>query len=196
MVWPWPRNRGHRRGSDTGVAPASPDGPLADPAFVSGLRPIPSGPPGSGSPWPAADIIGVSPAGGSLEVRLGELEHPVLLAFLATRCDGCGEFWRGLRDDATLDLLESEPESEPVRVVAVTRGPETISSADVCEVAAGVERVPVIMSDTAWSDYRVSGYPFFVLVDVRARRVAGETVGFGWPDVVSMVRAATGADEI
>jgi hypothetical protein len=120
---------------------------------------------------------------------MGEFDSLVLLAFLATRCDGCEEFWRGLRDGATVDHLES------VAMVAVTRGPVTISSADVDEVATGINRVPVIMSDTAWTDYRVSGYPFFVLVDAPARRVVGETVGFGWPDVVSMVRAATGADE-
>ena len=190
VVWPWPRNRGRRRGSAARVAPASTDGPLADPAFVAGLRPIPPGLPGAGSPWPAADIAGVSPTGTSVGVRMGEFDDLVLLAFLATRCDGCGEFWRGLRDGATVDLPVA------VAVVAVTRGPGTIATADVCEVATGISRVPVIMSDRAWSDYRVSGYPFFVLVDAPARRVVGETVGFGWPDVVSMVRAATGTDEI
>jgi len=121
---------------------------------------------------------------------MGEFHSLVLLAFLATRCDGCGEFWQGLRDSATVGLPES------VAVVAVTRGPGTVSSADVREVAAGITRVPVIMSDAAWTDYRVSAYPFFVLVDAPGRRVVGETVGFGWSDIVSMVRAATGTDEI
>ncbi|MGH3576426.1 MAG: hypothetical protein ACRDU0_02540, partial [Mycobacterium sp.] len=95
-----------------------------------------------------------------------------------------------LRDGATVGL------PGPLAVVAVTRGPGTIPPADVDEVAAGIDRVPVIMSDAAWTDYRVSGYPFFVLVDAPARRVVGETVGLGWPDVVSMVRAASGTDEI
>jgi len=113
----------------------------------------------------------------------------VLVAFLATRCDGCEEFWRGLGAGSDVGLPGS------VAVVAVTRGPGTISSADVDEVATGINGAPVIMSDTAWTDYRVSGYPFFVLVDAPNRRVVGETVGFGWPDVVSMVRAATDADE-
>jgi len=121
---------------------------------------------------------------------MGGFDRMLLLAFLATRCDGCEEFWRGLRDDTGVGLPES------VAVVAVTRGPGTISSADVGEAAAGVSRVPVIMSDAAWTDYRVSAYPFFVLVDAHGRRVVGETVGFGWPDVVSMVRASTGVDEI
>jgi hypothetical protein len=188
VVWPWPRNRGHRRGSAPRVAPASPEGPLTDPAFVAGLRPIPSTPPGAGAPWPAADIVGVSPAGASVGALMGGSDGLVLLAFLATRCEGCEEFWRGLRDGADVDLPGS------VTVVAVTRGPGTISPADLDEVATGIDGA-VIMSDAAWTDYRVSGYPFFVLVEVRSRRVVGETVGFGWPDVASMVRAAIAADE-
>jgi len=48
----------------------------------------------------------------------------------------------------------------------------------------------VIMSEEAWTEYRVLGYPFFVLVDPSTRTVLGETVGFGWSDVVSMIRAA------
>jgi hypothetical protein len=79
-----------------------------------------------------------------------------------------------------------------VSTVVVTKGPATTEPAAVEQVAAGITRVPVIMSDEAWTDYRVTGYPFFVLVDAPARTVVGETVGFGWPDVISMVRTAAG----
>jgi hypothetical protein len=77
-----------------------------------------------------------------------------------------------------------------VSPVVVTKGPATTAPAAVEEAADGITRVPVIMSDDAWGDYRVSGYPFFVLVDAPARVVVGETVGFGWSDVISMIRAA------
>ncbi len=76
-------------------------------------------------------------------------------------------------------------------MVAVTKGPGSVDRAEVVRAARGVSRVPVVMSDRAWRDYRVSGYPFFVLVDATAGTVIGETVGFGWSDVQSMVRAAT-----
>ncbi len=46
------------------------------------------------------------------------------------------------------------------------------------------------MSDTAWAEYRVSGYPFFVLVDPAARKVVGETVAFGMDDVLALLRGA------
>jgi hypothetical protein len=50
--------------------------------------------------------------------------------------------------------------------------------------------VPLVMSDAAWADYRVTGYPFFVLVDAAHGTVVGETVGFGWSDVRSMIDAS------
>ena len=214
MVWQWQRNRGHRRrDSATGVAPPSAEtvsaqtvsaqtvsgwdasehdapapvtghGPLSDPMFVAGLRTIPSGPAGGQTAWPATDIIGVSPAGARVEARIGEFEDLVLFAFLTTRCDGCDEFWQGLRDGEGTELPAW------VETVVVTKAAGSTGSVGVEQVAAGITRLPVIMSDGAWADYRVSGYPFFVLVDAPTRTVIGETVGFGWADVLSMVRAA------
>ncbi|HEV3263995.1 MAG TPA: hypothetical protein VG014_00585 [Acidimicrobiales bacterium] len=107
----------------------------------------------------------------------------MLLAFLNTDCDGCEEFWSGLQDpDATGIPAGTE-------VVAITKGPGSIPSDDVRKSAAGI-RVPVVMSDQVWIDYRVLGYPFFVLVDRASNLVVGETVGLGWDDVLSMTRAA------
>jgi hypothetical protein len=69
----------------------------------------------------------------------------------------------------------------------ITKGPENLSSAEVRTSAAGI-RVPVVMGDQVWVDYRVLGYPFFVLVDRASKLVVGETVGLGWEDVLSMTR--------
>jgi hypothetical protein len=151
---------------------------------MAGLRPIPSGPPGTEEARPASDIVGVSPTGLRIEIRLDEFVGPLLLAFLHTKCDGCEEFWRGFRDDAVDELPPS------VSAVVVTRGPGSVAPDDVERAAAGVGRVPVIMSEDAWSEYRVLGYPFFVLVDVTSHTVIAETVGFGWSDLISMIRSA------
>jgi hypothetical protein len=75
-------------------------------------------------------------------------------------------------------------------VVAVTKGADSVDRDEVARAAAGATGLPVVMSEDAWAEYRVTGYPFFVLVDPRTRTVVGETVGFGWPDVRSMIRAA------
>jgi len=109
---------------------------------------------------------------------------PVLLCFLHIRCDGCDEFWSGLGEGRASEELG------PVSVVAVTKGASSVDREEVARAAAGSTGVPVVMSDDAWAHYRVTGYPFFVLVDPVTSTVVGETVGFGWPDVRSMVRAA------
>jgi hypothetical protein len=157
---------------------------MSDPAFVAGLRPIPSGSLGAGTPLPASEISGVDPSGQPANLRVADLTRPVLLAFLHTHCDGCQEFWRGLRDD-------SDPVLPPaLSAVVLTKGPGSVSTDEVRQAASGVTRVPVIMGDEAWAEYRVTSYPFFVLVDPATGTVAGETVGFGWSDVISMVRSS------
>ncbi len=164
--------------------PIGPTDPRLDPAFRAGLRPIPSGPVESSRRQPASDVAGVRPSGGAVEVVIGTIEGPLLLCFLHVRCDGCDEFWRGLRDTSARGLPAD------VSIVVVTKGPDSVDPADVGRAALGVNEVPVVMSDQAWDDYRVLGYPFFVLVDSQDRIVIGETVGLGWSDVLSMVEAS------
>lgn len=79
-----------------------------------------------------------------------------------------------------------------VDAVIVTKGADAVDAVDVATLAAGVTRVPVVMSTRAWSDYQVLSYPFFALVDPATRSVVGETVGFGWSDVAAMVRSSIG----
>jgi hypothetical protein len=208
VVWQWQRNRDRRnrrgRNPDLGVGPATPAapaaqaaqaaqaanpeparqpsravGPLSDPEFLAGLRPIPAGSVDTPAPWPASDIFGVSPSGDPIEVHLADHLGRLLLAFLNTNCGGCEEFWTGLRDPDAVGVPTG------TSVVAITKGPASLSSADVRMSAAGT-RVPVVMSDQVWIDYRVLGYPFFVLVDTTSRLVVGETVGLGWDDVLSI----------
>lgn len=157
--------------------------PLSDPAFRAGLRPIPSGPVEASGRRPAPAITGVDPAGDPVEVDVPGAGAPILLCFLHVRCDGCDEFWRGLRDVG--------PAGHPLGVdpVVVTRGPGSVDLAEVGRVAQGISLAPVVMSDRAWEDYRVTGYPFFVLVDDGS--ITGETVGFGWEDVRSMIAACS-----
>ncbi|MGH9097423.1 MAG: hypothetical protein ACRDWB_08365 [Acidimicrobiales bacterium] len=146
---------------------------------MSGLRPIPTGSEDIPAPWPASDIRGVSPSGDAIEIRLAHREGRLLLAFLNTDCDGCEEFWRGSQDPDAAGIPAG------TSVVVITKGPESLSPDEVGTSAAGI-RVPVVMGDQAWADYRVLGYPFFVLVDRASKLVVGETVGLGWDDVLSM----------
>jgi len=143
---------------------------------VAGLRPVPSGIGNAPVAWSASDVSGVRPDGRPVGVDLGSGVCPVLLVFLSTNCDGCDLFWDGLRD---------APPSG-VDVVVVTRAPTSVSADEVDGRAAGIT-VPVVMTDAAWSDYRVTSYPFLVLIEPDTRRILGESVGFGWSDVSTLL---------
>lgn len=200
MVWPWRRDRGARRGTDgrpvgergapAGPHPVEPGGegrpgnPLADPGFRRGLRPVPAGA-GTERDSPldrprAADLAGVTPAGDRVEVRIGGRQGFVVLVFLATRCDGCMEFWQGLGGPQRSGLPSS------LTPLVVTKEPPAVSLPDV--IALAPPGVPVVMSDRAWADYGVLGYPHLVLVETATRTVVAETVGFCWQDLDALVR--------
>jgi hypothetical protein len=154
--------------------------PLTDPDFVAGLRPVPTGDPGEAPDWPAADLRGTRPDGSAVAIDLADLSARLLLIFLTTRCDGCTAFWDGLAD-------ASDPTLSGVVPVVVTRGPGTVDAAEVAALASGISG-DVVMSDAAWTDYRVAGYPFLVLVDPHGRRILNEAVGFSWADIADTVQ--------
>ena len=186
MVWQWRRNRDHHEPAPRGeIVPQEdrPHGPLSDPGWMAGLRSVPSRKVEPSEGRTAHDVTGTSPAGLPVEFRIHHLDRPALLAFLSTHCDGCDEYWSGFGH------TDGGPWLHSVSPAIVTRGPESIDPSAVQEAAAGVLEVPVIMSDQAWIDYQVLGYPFFVLIDPESRTVLGETVGFGWADVIAMIRS-------
>lgn len=181
MVWPWQRGRGGRD--------RRPSSRLTDPSFAAGIRPIPVG---QAERHPAANVCGVAPDGAPVSVTLARGGHVpsggpsdrLLLAFLHVHCDGCEEYWRGFADPGRIGVPDG------VSLAVVTKGPGSVAPDAVAHAAAGIDAVPVVMSDQAWSDYRVLGYPFFVLVELAGGTVVGETVGFGWADVLGMVASA------
>ena len=145
---------------------------------MAGLRPVPTGIGDAPVSWRAADLSGVDPVGDPLRVDLGSGVRPALLVFLSTNCAGCDLFWAGLRSDPPTG----------VDVFVVTKGPATVRANEVAVTASGVA-APVVMSDAAWADFRVTSYPFLVLVEPRTRRILRESVGFGWSDVASLLEA-------
>ena len=145
----------------------------------SGLRPIPTSQ--SFVERPAFDLVGVDPSGNRMEVSVIGHAGRTLLAFLAVDCFGCEEFWQGIGDASIL------PGSSNMARVVVTKERERIPHAK----SARLSGVPLVMSNAAWTDYRVLGYPSFLVVDGSSGMVVGETTAFGWDDVQSMIRSLT-----
>ena len=163
-----------------GPGPSS--NPLSDPEFVAGLRAVPSGLADESPSWEASDLTGTRPDGTSVTVGLDSVDRPLLLVFLSLDCDGCDTFWSGLSEG-------SDPVLADVETVVVTKGPDRVSVDEVAALARRMPRTTVVMGDAAWTDYRVTGYPFLVVVDPASRRILAEAVGFGWSDVAATIAA-------
>jgi hypothetical protein len=129
------------------------------------------------------DVIGVDPQGAAVRVSVLGRADPVLLLFLSAACLGCRDLWdgiaevqRGLPAGTRLAVVARSPADEDPAVVGVLARPS---------VATGV---PVVMSTRAYTDYRVGGPPFLVLVD--RQRVRTEGVAWGIEETLRATLAA------
>jgi hypothetical protein len=130
----------------------------------------------------AADLSGVLPGDEAVALSVAGVAHDTLIAFLSSGCSTCETFWEVFGSPAGTGLPPG------TRLVVVTKGPDLESETTVRRLApAGV---PVVMSTQAWEDYGVPGSPYFVLVDGRAGRVAGEGSASAWEQVVRLVGEA------
>ncbi len=136
------------------------------------------------------DIEGVDPWGARHRIEIVGSDEPVLLLFLSSTCLGCRDFWEGAGQ-----LGADVP---GVRLVIVTRGPETEDAGAVAELAswaqvAGSACVEVVMSPGAYLDYGVSGPPFFAVTV--GSEVRTEGVAWGVGETAELVRRSLAAPE-
>jgi hypothetical protein len=111
-----------------------------------------------------------------------------LVVFLSSGCHGCHEIWQALDNPARNGLVDDGS------IVVITRdaGEEDVDA--LRRLATG--SVPVVMSTSTWSLYRVQGPPFFALVDGRLGagvdpvRVTTEGVAWSVEQMAADVRRA------
>ncbi len=156
-------------------APAAAGGPARS-------RPVDLRTPGPATFAAAADLDGAGLRDDAVHVSVVGVRHRTLLAFLSSGCLTCQGFWDAFADGRGLDL------SEDIRLVVVTKdgGEESISALR----RLARPDLAVVMSSAAWSDYRVPGSPYFVLVDGQDGRVRGEGTGANWDQVKNLLRQA------
>jgi hypothetical protein len=124
-----------------------------------------------------APLTGPTPDGDVVALTFdGPGSVPTLLAFLTSGCSTCAGFWE------TLGERRLPP---GVQTVIVTQGDDRERRSRLRSLAPS--GVPVVMSSQAWTDYRVPGAPYFVLVDGAVR---GEGVATTWQALASMVSDA------
>jgi hypothetical protein len=130
----------------------------------------------------AADLDGAGLRDDALHVSVVGARHRTLIAFLSSGCLTCHVFWQAFADPRALDLPDD------IRLVVVTKDAHEESISALRKVAP--RGIPVVMSSAAWTDYRVPGSPYFVLVDGPAGRVRGEGTGAHWDQVKNLLRQA------
>ncbi len=129
------------------------------------------------------DLAGVGVDDDALTVRVTDVQHRTLVAFLSGSCLTCQRFWDAFQKPGKLGLPKD------VRPVIVTKGPEAESPAAIARLAP--KQVPVVMTSDAWQAYDVPGSPYFVLVDGRSGKVQGEGTGIDWPQVKGLLTQVT-----
>jgi hypothetical protein len=75
-------------------------------------------------------------------------------------------------------------------LVIVTKGPEEESPGLLRELSP--PGVDLIMSSSAWADYRVPGSPYVIVVDGESGRIKGEGSGTSLSQVSGLMRQALG----
>ena len=127
----------------------------------------------------AHDIEGTAPDGSGVVVGVAGTGHKTFIAFLGARCRTCTPFWQDA--EAAGAALHA---TRATKLVLVTRGPEIVDPAVVRRVAPP-DRTTV-MSSSAWEDYGVRRYPYFVLVDGPSSRVISAGTVSSWDEVFAL----------
>ncbi|MFA9429556.1 hypothetical protein [Egicoccus sp. AB-alg2] len=155
-----------------GIDPDQPADAAAAPAPPAGVAAFETGPAAAVEGRTAPDVVGVSPGGELLALRVQEVRHDTVLVFLSSTCVGCKPYW---------PALEAPDVPGDTRVVIVTREePDEDRDAIARLAPAGAT---VVMSDATWDAHDVPGSPYVVHVDGTTGRVRGEGTAGTWPAV-------------
>lgn len=162
-----------------GDAPARPARPASRSREEINTFPGVQAPPEREGFTESRDLAGLGVDDDAVSIRVTEVEHRTLVAFLSSSCLTCQRFWDAFQKPHKLGLPRD------VRPVIVTKGPEQESPASIARVAP--KDVPVVMTSEAWDAYDVPGSPYFVLVDGRSGLVQGEGTGIDWDQVKGLL---------
>ena len=132
----------------------------------------------------APAINGTNLRGGETHFPSGRATGQSLLLFLSLTCTGCLDLF------AALECPEQFAGSE-TEVVVILRSLEVDEKERIRAVLHGTQ---CLVSPSAWSDYRVSGPPFYVLVDHDQSKIITEGVAWGVASISEGITAARHGD--
>jgi hypothetical protein len=133
----------------------------------------------------ASEVVGETLDGRAMKITVqGENK---LLAFLSSGCLACQPFWKGLHSGEDKDLPGG------ARLVVLTKDSAYESPSRLRELAPS--GTSLIMSSTAWEDYKIETAPYFIYIDGNEARVMSEGAASSWHQVASLLRDAIGDQE-
>ena len=135
----------------------------------------------------AFDLAGTTPADEAVRIGVVGARQSTVLAFLSSGCLTCGTFWEVFGATGRLVVPGG------ARLVIVTKGPESESESRIRELSPSA--FPVVMSTSAWEEYKVPHTPYFVYVDGPSGRIVGEGSAQTWEQVVSLWSQALADDD-
>ena len=136
----------------------------------------------------AFDVAGSTPGDETVRIGVVGARRSTVLAFLSSGCLTCGSFWETFGSTDRLAVPGG------ARLVIVTKSPESESASRIRELAPSA--FPVVMSNTAWEEYKVPHTPYFVYVDGPSGRIVGEGSAQTWAQVVSLWSQALADDAV
>ena len=125
------------------------------------------------------DLAGTNPSDEAVRIGVVGARQSTVIAFLSSGCLTCGTFWDTFA--AGTDRLAVPGGA---RLVIVTKGPEAESESRIRELSPA--SVPVVMSTSAWEQYKVPHTPYFIYVDGPTGQIVGEGSAQTWEQVVSL----------
>lgn len=165
-----------RRGSEPTPSPDEPP--------IRTLPGVPEPVAGGSAVGAARDLTGRAPDGGAVVVRVVNVAHNTVLAFLSSDCRTCQSFWATLADPQVVHLPRH------TRLVVVTKDFTEESPSELARLRP--PGLDIVASSQAWSDYHVPGSPYVVSVDGDTGRINGEGTGMSWEQVARLLAQATG----
>ncbi|MFA9445951.1 hypothetical protein [Egicoccus sp. AB-alg6-2] len=133
----------------------------------------------------AEDVVGVSPTGDVLALRIRGVRQDTVLVFLSSTCTGCRPYW---------PALEAPDVPADTRVVIVTREEPDEDRDAIARLAP--PGATVVMSSATWDAHDVPGSPYVVHVDGTTGRVRGEGTAATWPAVRRLLlQGSSGRDK-
>jgi thiol-disulfide isomerase/thioredoxin len=130
----------------------------------------------------ASDIVGTTLDSEAAAVRVTEVDHDTVLAFLSSGCVTCEAFWQALHEGVALP--------EGARLVVVAADADQESPATLASLAP--DDLSMVLSTQAWRDYAVPGSPYIVYVNGAQGRVRGEGTGQSWDQVTRLLAQGSG----